>query len=284
MHAFCGQALFLTAGHRPTRYRMACNNPGEAQQDWLARPLPAWDPDTWPVAQDWRGLVDAFLAGAAGRKLAARMRDRVMDSATIFPPHPLRALELTPLRSVKVVIVGQDPYHGAGQANGLAFSVSPGVAAPPSLRNIRLEIARERNSRELESLPGAAPNGSDKSSGADLTPWARQGVLLLNTCLTVERGHPNTHANWGWEVLTGQIIEAINQRPVPIVFLLWGKHAQDRGPTPGASRDGAPRLILRANHPSPLSARREPEPFIGCGHFAKTNAFLRRSGVAPIDW
>ncbi len=263
---------------------MAGNDPGGAQRDWLTRPRSAWDPATWPVAQDWRGLVDAFLAGATGQKLAARMRDRVADGVTIYPPHPLRALELTPMRSVKVVILGQDPYHGAGQANGLAFSVSSGVSAPPSLRSIRLEIARERNTGELESLTFTAPFGSDKSPGADLTPWARQGVLLLNTCLTVEHGHPNVHANWGWEVLTGQIIEAINQRPDPIVFLLWGKHAQDRGPKPGAGQGGTPRLILRANHPSPLSARRGPEPFIGCGHFAKTNVFLRRSGVTPIDW
>ena len=242
--------------------------------------MPQWNPLAWPVAPDWRETVDAFFSGAAGRRLGEAIEARMAAGVTIYPPEPLRALRLTPLHQVRVVILGQDPYHGPGQAHGLAFSVASGVPAPPSLRNILAEIAQERRAGELE--PGSAPRGG--SAGVDLTPWTRQGVLLLNTCLTVERGQPGSHARLGWEVLTGEIIAAIHLRTDPVVFMLWGKHAQDCLSRAVAARSDAPRLYLRSNHPSPLSARRPPVPFVGCGHFAKANDFLRRHGAAPVDW
>jgi uracil-DNA glycosylase len=244
------------------------------------RLLSAWDPARWPVAPDWRGTVDAFFASAAGRRLGKALRSRLAAGATVYPAQPLRALELTPLHAVRVVILGQDPYHGPGQAHGLAFSVPPAVPPPPSLRNIRVEIARERHVGAL-----AAPlDERHVGIGGDLTPWTRQGVLLLNTCLTVEKGLPASHARLGWEVLTGKIMSVIQSKPEPVVYLLWGRHAQDCQPEPDAAPVGAPRLVLCANHPSPLSARRLPIPFLGCGHFAQANAFLRQHGVAPVDW
>ena len=253
------------------------------QVDWLANSLQAWEPQCWPVAPDWRGLVDAFFASPVGLRLGEELGARLARGATMYPPQPLRALELTSLQSVRVVIVGQDPYHGPGQANGLAFAVAPGVASPPSLRNIQAEIALERRAGRLgrpESLAGPVQGALD----ADLTRWARQGVLLLNTCLTVEAGRPASHFKLGWEALTGKIVTTINTRPGPVAYILWGRHAQDQQPPPNAAPPDAPRLLLRSNHPSPLSARRGPVPFLGCGHFAMVNAFLHQYGVAPIDW
>lgn len=254
------------------------------REDWLQTSLPAWDPDAWPVAKDWRELVGAFFSSAAGLQLGEQVAARLARGETVYPPHPLRALELTPLRSVRVVILGQDPYHGAGQANGLAFSVSKDVAPPPSLRNIATEIARERQTgglAEFAEKPGRRPQGG---FDADLTRWAQQGVLLVNTCLTVEAGVPASHSGMGWEVLTSQVIAAVQKNPEPVVYLLWGKHAQHCQPAPETAPPGAARLFLRCNHPSPLSARRGPLPFVGCGHFGMVNAFLHRHGGDPIDW
>ena len=183
------------------------------------------------------------------------MQQRLTAGAVIFPPQPLRALELTPPETVRVVILGQDPYHGRAQAEGLAFSVAPGVALPPSLRNIFKELQRDLG-QPLPPFP--APGGS-------LVRWARQGVLLLNTCLTVEEGRPASHAGKGWEQLTDAIIEQVSAGLVPVVFMLWGAHAQSKQTLIDARRH----VILCANHPSPLSALRPPHPFIGCGHFSR---------------
>tara|TARA_R110001599_G_scaffold15642_4_gene65216 strand:+ start:74 stop:850 length:777 start_codon:yes stop_codon:yes gene_type:complete len=256
------------------------SEPSAGQVDWLEAGLLAWDPGAWLIAPDWRETVDAFLASAAGRRLGEAIEARLAAGATIYPPEPLRALRLTPLHRVRVVILGQDPYHGPGQAHGLAFSVADGMPAPPSLRNIQAEIAQERHAEEL--APGSVQYGV--GAGGDLTRWTHQGVLLLNTCLTVERGRPGIHARMGWEVLTGAIISAILKRPDPVVFMLWGKHAQDCLARVDGAGDDAPRLYLRSNHPSPLSARGPPVPFMGCGHFAKANDFLRQHGAAPVDW
>jgi uracil-DNA glycosylase len=213
------------------------------------------DPADWRVAGDWQPLVDAFFRSDKGIALLRFLDERLVSGAAIFPPRPLRALSLTPPEAVRVVILGQDPYHGRGQAEGLAFSVAPGVAIPPSLRNIFKELQRD-----LGTPPPALPE-----PGGSLVKWAEQGVLLLNTCLTVEEGQPASHANRGWEVLTDSIIRHVSQLAQPCVFMLWGAHAQSKVPLIDASRH----LVLRSNHPSPLSAMRPPVPFIGCGHFSK---------------
>lgn len=231
--------------------------------------LTGWTPEQWPVADDWRPVTGRFLASEPARKLGQFMRSRLAAEATIYPPQPFRALALTPLSAVKVLILGQDPYHGPGQAEGLAFSVMPGVRLPPSLRNIFKEVARDGGS----SMPA---NGS-------LLRWAQQGVLLLNTCLTVEQGQPASHARQGWEVLTDEIIEAVSSNGRPVVFVLWGAHAQaKRGLV--ADGTGGRHLVLTANHPSPLAALRPPQPFMGCGHFGLANAFLQRHGCQTIEW
>ena len=220
------------------------------------------DPSSWPVAPGWQALVAHFFESKTGLDLLAFLRHRLADGAVVFPPVPLRALELTAPETVRVVILGQDPYHGRGQAEGLAFSVAPGVAFPPSLRNIFKELQRD-----LGEPPPVFP-----SPGGSLVRWARHGVLLLNTCLTVEEGLPASHARKGWEVLTDSIIKAVSQGTSPVVFMLWGNHAQSKQVLIDASRH----LILCANHPSPLSALRPPTPFIGCGHFSQARAWRDR--------
>lgn len=239
--------------------------------------LAAWQPQQWPVAADWQPLVDGFLSSPVGQGLAQWIRQRLSDGATIYPPQPLRALALTSRAQVRVVIVGQDPYHGPGQAEGLAFSVANGMATPPSLRNIFKELAWEAE----QASPAEAASFHAPSNGS-LVRWAQQGVLLLNTCLTVEQGQPASHAGRGWEVLTQAIVEAVLQNGEPVVFLLWGANAQKMAVLVKA-RSGH-HTVLTANHPSPLSAMRAPQPFIGCGHFRQANGFLAKWGVQPINW
>ena len=222
--------------------------------------LQSADPADWPVAPGWQPLVEGFFASACGQQLRAFLQARLDAGAVIFPPHPLRALELTPPDAVRVVILGQDPYHGRGQAEGLAFSVAPGVRVPPSLKNIFKEMLRDLGS-PLPPFP--TPGGS-------LVGWARHGVLLLNTILTVEEGQPASHAGRGWEVLTDAVIRHVAEGAHPVVFMLWGAHAQaKRSVIPGDRGH----LVLCANHPSPLSALRPPVPFIGCGHFGLAGVF-----------
>ena len=223
------------------------------------------DPRDWPVAPGWQPLVDRFFASAAGQQLLAFLQARLDAGAVIFPPQPLRALELTPPEAVRVVILGQDPYHGRGQGEGLAFSVAPGVRVPPSLRNIFKEIQRD-----LGVPPPAFP-----APGGSLVAWAQQGVLLLNTGLTVEEGQPASHAGKGWEELTDTIIRHVAEGPCPVVFMLWGGHAQGKRALIPADRG---HLVLTSNHPSPLSALRPPAPFIGNGHFGQARAFRERHG------
>ena len=174
-----------------------------------------------------------------------------------------RALDLTPLDAVRVVILGQDPYHGAGQAHGLCFSVKDGVRPPPSLVNIY---------KELESDLGIAPRRH-----GFLEHWAKQGVLLLNSVLTVEMGLAASHRDRGWERFTDRIVEQVNAKPEPVVFMLWGSYAQKKAAMVDTSRH----LVLKAAHPSPLSAH---SGFFGCRHFSKANAFLESRGLPPIDW
>jgi uracil-DNA glycosylase len=217
------------------------------------------------VDPGWRPVVDAFVASAEGQRLGAFLRERLAAGALVYPPHPLRALELTPLAGVHAVVLGQDPYHGPGQAEGLAFSVAEGVKHPPSLRNIFKEL------------------GSKPESGS-LVPWARAGVLLLNAVLTVEDGQPASHAKKGWEALTDALLERVAATASPCVYLLWGAHAQAKaGLIQATAADhGREILVLQANHPSPLSASRPPVPFLGSGCFRQARDWLARRGVTGV--
>ncbi len=190
--------------------------------------------------------------------------DKKSNSEVIYPPNKkiFNCLEITPLHSVKLVILGQDPYHGIGQANGLAFSVEKGMTLPPSLQNIFKEI---KSDLRLEP----PKNG-------DLTFWANQGVLLLNSVLTVGKGNPGSHAGQGWEIFTDKIIEVLNDKE-NLVFMLWGSYAQKKG----SNIDHKIHKVLKAPHPSPLSAHRG---FFGCKHFSKANAYLEKKGKLPIKW
>lgn len=245
-----------------------------AQAPEAHKRLTGWNPALWPADPSWMPLLQAFWVSPPGMALGAFVAQRLAAGAVIYPDQPLRALELTPLQGVRVVIVGQDPYHGPGQAHGLAFSVQAGQRVPPSLRNIFNEIERG-------SLPQPAPGVRARAprSGA-LEPWARQGVLLLNTCLTVESGAPGSHAKQGWEALTDGIIKVVACSETPTVFMLWGAHAQAKQDLIVTGRH----LVLTANHPSPLSARRPPRPFVGCGHFSAANAWLEQHDRGAVLW
>jgi uracil-DNA glycosylase len=227
--------------------------------------LREWAPERWPVAEGWHGVIHDFLHSHEGRALALFMRQRLAAGAVVYPPTPFQALELTPLAQVRAVILGQDPYHGPGQAHGLAFSVPEGVKIPPSLRNIFKEL-------------GASPR-----SGS-LVEWARRGVLLLNTSLTVEQGDAGSHARKGWEALTDALLAKVAATASPCVYLLWGAHAQAKAPLVErtAVEHGREALILQANHPSPLSASRPPVPFIGCGHFRQAREWLAQRGYPGV--
>jgi uracil-DNA glycosylase len=215
----------------------------------------------------WREMLAPFIASPVYARLCAFVDAEQAAGKTIYPAEVFRALHLTSPQHVKVVILGQDPYHGDDhgrpQAHGLAFSVPPGVRAPPSLKNIFKELA---TSLELP-IP----------QHGCLDAWARQGVLLLNTVLTVEAGKAASHAKHGWEACTDTCLSALASRRDGLVFMLWGAHAQAKR----ALLDPQRHTILEAPHPSPLSAHRG---FLGCGHFAQANAALVAGGHAPIDW
>lgn len=196
----------------------------------------------------------------------AFVEQRRQAGHVIYPPakEVFNALRATEFNQVKVVILGQDPYHGPNQAHGLAFSVQPGIAPPPSLVNIYKELKQDI----VDFIP---PNHGY------LQHWAEQGVLLLNTVLTVEAGKAHSHASLGWEQFTDKVIDALNAHRQRIVFLLWGAHAQKKG----AFIDKQKHQVFKAPHPSPLSAHRG---FLGCQHFSKTNHYLQQQGLSPIDW
>lgn len=243
----------------------------------LSRPLGAlFD----AVPADWRALTDAFRASAQGQALIARVDGARANGAVIYPDDVFAALRLTRRADVRVVVLGQDPYHGPGQAHGLAFSVRPGVAIPPSLRNIRKELQRD-------PAAGLAAGQGVPAHGC-LQAWAERGVLLLNTVLTVQAGEAASHAGWGWEMLTDALVTAVSADAAPKVAMLWGAHAQRKAvlmqqarQAAGAPMDGL--LLLQSNHPSPLSATRGPVPFVGNGHFGQARAFWAERGVT-LDW
>lgn len=216
------------------------------------------------IGNEW----DKLLADEFKKDYHLQLRQFLIseyNSHTIYPPMNdiFNALKTTSYSDVKAVILGQDPYHGAGQAHGMCFSVKKGTPPPPSLQNIFKEIHDELG------LP-IPPHG-------ELTKWAKNGVLLLNTVLTVREGQANSHKGHGWEILTDRIIELLNERNTPIVFLLWGGNARSKAKLITNPKH----LVLQCAHPSPLSAY---NGFFGCGHFIKANEFLKNNGIEPIDW
>ena len=213
----------------------------------------------------WKARVGDWYAREDMRQLSAFLRQRKAAGATIYPPGPqiFAAFDATPFDAVKVVILGQDPYHGPGQAHGLCFSVLPGVEVPPSLHNIYKELASD--------------TGFVRPDHGCLLPWARQGVLLLNSVLTVEAGQAGSHQGKGWEGFTDHVVDVLNRERDNLVFLLWGSYAQAKGKVIDPRRH----RVLKAPHPSPLSAHRG---FLGCRHFSAANQFLVRTGQAPVDW
>jgi len=213
----------------------------------------------------WKAQVGDYLLSEPMRELSAFLRQRIKAGAQVFPPaqHIFAAFDATPFSQVKVVILGQDPYHGYGQAHGLCFSVQPNVPVPPSLLNIYKEINDDL---------GIAP-----ADHGFLLPWAKQGVLLLNSVLTVEKGRAGSHQNKGWEGFTDHVVEVLNQQRENLVFLLWGGYAKKKGKAIDLRRH----RVFKSAHPSPLSAH---SGFFGCRHFSRTNEWLESQGMAPIDW
>lgn len=216
--------------------------------------------------ESWKVALSDFLLSPKMDELKQFLVQEKQADKTIYPPSSLifNALNTTPLHQVKVVILGQDPYHGANQAHGLSFSVQRGVAIPPSLRNIFHELHSDL--------------GIDIPKHGNLTYWAEQGVLLLNAVLTVEAGQPTSHQKRGWEDFTDHVIDVLNQQREHIVFILWGAYAQRKG----QRIDPNKHLVLKAAHPSPLAANRGG--FFGCKAFSKTNNYLKQNGIEPINW
>ena len=216
------------------------------------------------IGNDW----DEFLKEEFSKDYYLQLRKFLVEEYnhnTVYPNmHDIfNALRYTSYQNTHVLLLGQDPYHGPNQAHGLCFSVKKGVTPPPSLRNIYQELANELGC----SIP----------EHGELTKWTSQGVLMLNTCLTVRRGQPNSHAGKGWEILTDKIISLINDKEDPVVFLLWGRNAQSKEKL----ITNPQHLILKCAHPSPFSAY---NGFFGCNHFKMTNAFLKEHGLKEIDW
>jgi len=222
--------------------------------------------DNVRLPEDWKTALADELTSENMDNLRAFLKEAYQSEDSIYPPAPLmfNALNLTPLSQVKVVILGQDPYHRPGQAMGLSFSVPKVIPKPPSLNNLLKEMADDIGIRP--------------SSHGDLTYWAQQGVLLLNSSLTVREGEPNSHQNKGWEQFTDAVIDAVNEQTKHTVFILWGSKAQKKG----KYIDTDKHLILTAVHPSPLAANRGG--FFGTKPFSKTNDYLVQYGQTPIDW
>jgi len=216
------------------------------------------------IKNDWAPLFQEEFKQPYMEELFQFLKQAYQNN-TIYPPKSkvFTAFQLTPYSSVKVVILGQDPYHGPNQANGLSFSVAEEVAFPPSLRNIFIELQ--------------ADIGCQSPKNGDLSPWAKQGVLLLNTTLTVQGGAPMSHNGKGWEQFTDRVLQVLNEKPIPIVFILWGRHAQNKV----KFIDQNKHFVIKSAHPSPLSAHRG---FLGSKPFSRSNEFLIANGLIPINW
>lgn len=216
------------------------------------------------IEPSWREALNSEFDKEYFKVLSEKVRKAYLSTA-VFPPPKLvfNAFLQCPFNRVKVVILGQDPYHGAGQAHGLSFSVQDGVSAPPSLQNIYKEIATDI--------------GADIPESGNLERWAKQGVLLLNATLTVEKGNAGSHQGLGWELFTDAVIKTLSEKREHLVFLLWGKYAQDKGKMIDTNKH----LVLTTAHPSPFSAY---NGFFGCKHFSKTNEYLQKHNIKPIEW
>lgn len=219
------------------------------------------------IEKGWRSVLDEELKKPYIAELKEFIQKEVDRGVVVYPPMEkvFHAFLYTPFEKVKVVIMGQDPYHGPGQAHGLSFSVEPGVTLPPSLKNIYKELAKD---------VGVTP-----ASHGSLIPWAKQGVLLLNATLTVSEGQPKSHYGRGWETFTDAVISKLCDREDPMVFILWGKSAEEKCERILSQRKH-PHAVLKSAHPSPFSAT----GFFGCRHFSKANTFLTEWGKTPIDW
>lgn len=228
------------------------------------------------VHPSWKNALASEFSAAYMSRLRKFLVNEIGAGKTVYPPMSelFAALDLCPLDSVRAVIIGQDPYHGMGQAHGLCFSVKPGIEAPPSLVNIMKELYDD-----LMSQTAAAKMTKEQfvRSRTCLTGWAEQGVLLLNSVLTVLAGRAGTHQGQGWEEFTDRIVQIVNEQRQNVVFLLWGKHAQQKGEMVDRSRH----CVLEAPHPSPLSAQ---HGFFGCRHFSRANEYLITYNKEPIDW
>ena len=216
------------------------------------------------VEPSWKAALQSEFEKPYFAELTAKVKEAYLEK-TVYPApkNIFNALELCPLDAVKVVILGQDPYHGPGQAHGLSFSVPDDIKTPPSLQNIYKEIKSDI--------------GTDIPESGNLERWAKQGVLLLNATLTVEKSQAGSHQGWGWETFTDAIIKTVSDQKEHVVFLLWGKHAQAKEDL----IDGSKHLILKAPHPSPFSAH---TGFFGCKHFSQTNEYLKKNGLEEIEW
>ncbi len=212
----------------------------------------------------WKTALAEEFDKAYFKELTERVKASYLSGAVYPPPKQIfNAFEHCPFDNVKVVILGQDPYHGQGQAHGLCFSVTDGVQTPPSLQNIYKEIKTDL--------------GKDVPTSGNLERWADQGVLLLNSTLTVNKGQAGSHQGWGWELFTDAVIQKLSDEKEHLVFLLWGRYAQEKG----KNIDTSKHLVLAAAHPSPFSAY---NGFFGCKHFSQANAYLEAQGIKPIEW
>jgi len=227
--------------------------------------MPPMSEDRIRLEPGWKAKLAPQFASPGMAALRDFLLREKAAGHVVYPPGPriFAALDATPYDRVKVVILGQDPYHGPGQAHGLCFSVPPGIAPPPSLLNVFAELERDL--------------GIPRPDHGCLTPWAEQGVLLLNAVLTVGQGAPASHQGKGWEAFTDAVVASLNEEREGLVFMLWGSQAQAKGRIVDRGRH----CVLQAPHPSPLSAHRG---FIGCGHFSSANKYLQERGDAPIDW
>ncbi|MFT6106098.1 MAG: uracil-DNA glycosylase [Rickettsiales bacterium] len=218
-----------------------------------------------PLPDSWMSYLGEEFEKDYMMNLQSFLQKEKGENKSIYPDESqiFSAFNLTPLDKVKIVIIGQDPYHGEDQAHGLCFSVNPGVKTPPSLRNIYKELKSDL--------------GSETPNHGFLESWAKNGVLMLNNVLTVEQGKPASHQGKGWEIFTDRTVDVLNKKCKNLVFLLWGSHAQKKA----VNVDNKKHLVLKCSHPSPFSAHKS---FLGSGHFSKSNKYLQNCGITPVDW